>query len=382
MMTANTHQVASKAWQVAPAPGLLLQRKCACGSHTNGGRCDDCERKRIQRKSTDRSVMPQLPAIVGHVLGASGQPLDRTTQLSMEGHFGHDFSQVRVHADARAAESAEAVHAHAYTVGHHVVFGAGRYAPTGPVGRHLLAHELTHVVQQRFGRGVDLQRLADSSDSHENDALEQQADAMADALAKEDRKHKGGQRSKKTKQKPVAKNPCTRTIFSEGTCQDLVDGAANRCCDPENGLVKKRAVAKDVEGTDCQSNKFTPGFTCEAKCKDSLKKGCDDNDNWMAVPRNQFTRAQCGDVWTICANGKSTTGYVRDKSVTQTRFEVSPGIQKALGVTLGSSFKGSIFRPGASQNAIDKDACCNTPKDGKGADQSSYDADDTEEALA
>ncbi|WP_230473402.1 DUF4157 domain-containing protein [Dyella choica] len=313
--------------------------------------------------------------------------MDKTTRLSMEDHFGHDFSRVRVHADARAAESAGVVHAHAYTVGHHVVFGAGRYAPTEPTGRHLLAHELTHVVQQQSGRGADLQRLADSGDSLENDALEQQADAMADALAKEDRKNKGGQHKadqhgKKTKQKAAAKNPCTRTIFSEGTCQDLVDGAANRCCDPVNGLVKKRAVAKDVDGIDCPSNKFTPGFTCEAKCKDSLKKGCDDNDNWMAVPRNQFTRAQCGDVWTICANGKSTTGYVRDKSVTQTRFEVSPGIQKALGVTLGSSFKGSIFRPGASQQAIDKDACCNTPKDAKGADQSSGDASDADEALA
>ena len=63
-------------------------------------------------------------------------------------------------------------------------------------------------------------------------------------------------------------------------------------------------------------------------------------------------------MWTICAGGKRTTGYVRDHSVTETRFEVSPKIQKDLGVKVGSSFKGAIYRPGAKQEAIDKDSCC------------------------
>jgi hypothetical protein len=66
----------------------------------------------------------------------------------MEARFGHDFSRVRVHADARAAVSARAVGAAAYTVGRDVVFGAGRYAPGTAEGRSLLTHELTHVVQQ------------------------------------------------------------------------------------------------------------------------------------------------------------------------------------------------------------------------------------------
>lgn len=64
----------------------------------------------------------------------------------MESRFGHHFSQVRVHADARAAESARAVDAVAYTAGHDVVFGLGRYQPASADGRRLLAHELTHVV--------------------------------------------------------------------------------------------------------------------------------------------------------------------------------------------------------------------------------------------
>ena len=66
----------------------------------------------------------------------------------MEPRFGHDFSRVRVHTDAKAVESSQSVHALAYTVGSHVVFGSGHYAPHTSSGRQLLAHELAHVVQQ------------------------------------------------------------------------------------------------------------------------------------------------------------------------------------------------------------------------------------------
>jgi hypothetical protein len=73
-------------------------------------------------------------------------------RASMERRFAHDFSSVRIHADARAAESAEHVNARAYTVGANVVFGAGQYAPDSQVGQRLIAHELAHVVQQTSGR--------------------------------------------------------------------------------------------------------------------------------------------------------------------------------------------------------------------------------------
>ena len=76
----------------------------------------------------------------------------------MESQFGYDFSRVRIHADAAAAESALAVNALAYTVGRDIVFAAGRYAPATPAGRGLLAHELTHVVQQGGG-AADLHYL-------------------------------------------------------------------------------------------------------------------------------------------------------------------------------------------------------------------------------
>lgn len=89
------------------------------------------------------------PPIVDHALSAPGEPLAPAVRQSMETRFGHDFSGVRVHADRTAEHSVQAVNALAYTVGPHVVFGAGRYAPGTAAGDRLLAHELTHVLQQR-----------------------------------------------------------------------------------------------------------------------------------------------------------------------------------------------------------------------------------------
>ena len=89
------------------------------------------------------------PQVVRDVLRSHGRPLEPGVRSEMEDRLGHDFSRVRVHTDARAAQSARAVHADAYTVGTDVVFDRGRYAPADRAGRRLLAHELAHVVQQR-----------------------------------------------------------------------------------------------------------------------------------------------------------------------------------------------------------------------------------------
>ena len=85
---------------------------------------------------------------VAPVLRSSGQPLGEATRAQMEDRLGFDFSGVRVHADAEAAQSARAVGARAYTIGSDVVFGAGEYAPRSREGQRLIAHELTHVRQQ------------------------------------------------------------------------------------------------------------------------------------------------------------------------------------------------------------------------------------------
>ena len=131
-------------------PGLL-QRKCACGGSPGvDGECEECRKKQLslQRRATNPATPATVPPIVHDVLCSPGQPLDAATRAFMQPRFGHDFSQVRIHTDARAAESARAVNALAYTVGRDVVFGARQYSPETIEGKKLVAHELTHVVQQ------------------------------------------------------------------------------------------------------------------------------------------------------------------------------------------------------------------------------------------
>src|SRR5262249_12252937 len=97
----------------------------------------------------------------------------------MESRFGHDFGQVRVHSDARAAASAQAVNALAYTVGRNIVFAQGQYAPGTAQGRRVLAHELTHAVQQGLSARQAPGTLAMTDHA---DRAEQEAEAAAQAI--------------------------------------------------------------------------------------------------------------------------------------------------------------------------------------------------------
>jgi hypothetical protein len=180
------------------AQAALLQRKCACGAGAGtgaAGRCPACERKKTlglqarlavgaahdpleheadqvaaQVLRGDAGPAPAIrhasaalaqpapaapwaraetaPDSVDTVLAGPGSPLAPALRRDMEQRFGHDFSRVRIHADGSAARSAAELGAHAWTVGQHIAFAPGRFAPGHHTGRHLLAHELTHVVQQ------------------------------------------------------------------------------------------------------------------------------------------------------------------------------------------------------------------------------------------
>lgn len=193
---------------LAPAPSAtvqrgvatLLQRKCACGASAGlSGECAECQEKkmpgmqpklaisepgnpyeqeadrvaeqvmrmpesvsvsneitpaqrpwvqmRVSRKN--RTAYSEAPPIVHEVLSSSGEPLGTATRAFFEPRFGQDFSRVRIHADDRAAASAQTLAARAYTVASDVVFGASQFAPSTDTGRQLLAHELTHVIQQQ-----------------------------------------------------------------------------------------------------------------------------------------------------------------------------------------------------------------------------------------
>jgi hypothetical protein len=105
------------------------------------------ERSAIQAALASRSARPS----VHWALSGSGRPLGARARAELEPRFGFDFAAVRVHADAAATQSARDLNAKAYTVGNHVVFDAGEFSPDSPAGRRLLAHELTHVVQQSGG---------------------------------------------------------------------------------------------------------------------------------------------------------------------------------------------------------------------------------------
>lgn len=100
--------------------------------------------------AADTARRPAAPAALPDtgLSGIAGEPLPGEVRSELEPRLGHDLSRVRLHRDGRAAESAAALHAHAYTVGPHVVFGAGRYAPGTGAGRRLLTHELAHTIQQ------------------------------------------------------------------------------------------------------------------------------------------------------------------------------------------------------------------------------------------
>ncbi|MCA9483463.1 MAG: DUF4157 domain-containing protein [Nitrospina sp.] len=113
----------------------------------------------IQRKrSSAIGDAPAAPAGVERVAAAPGQPLSTEARAYFEPRFGRDFSGVRVHTDSGAAEATNAINAEAFTTGNNIAFAQGNYAPETEPGRKLLAHELTHVVQQEAGGGASVQR--------------------------------------------------------------------------------------------------------------------------------------------------------------------------------------------------------------------------------
>lgn len=123
-----------------PSIGLsspTLHRKCAACNR---------EEEKLHRSASGESP-GTAPPIVNQVLSQPGQPLPESTRSFFEPCLGADLSRVRIHTDSKAAESAEAVQAKAYTVGESIAFASGEYSPQSESGKWLLAHELTHVMQ-------------------------------------------------------------------------------------------------------------------------------------------------------------------------------------------------------------------------------------------
>ncbi|WP_460163876.1 eCIS core domain-containing protein [Pseudomonas sp. S2_F03] len=183
------HALAPSAERDASPPktavrGLLLQRKCACGAGAgSSGECESCaagRQQNLQRKSNGASGGQGVPDSVNETLARPGRPLDADTRDFMESRFGSDFAAVRVHDDSAAGASARDVDAHAFTVGQDIVFGDGQYQPHSDSGRHLLAHELAHTVQQQSLQRSGISNLADQGPHYQR--LEREADFAADSV--------------------------------------------------------------------------------------------------------------------------------------------------------------------------------------------------------
>jgi hypothetical protein len=166
--------------------GRLLQRKLIIGA-SNDPLEQEADRVADQvmampERSAIGSTGPNIQRLTGHlvgslevapasvdqVLGSTGRPLEPVIRQDMERRFGHDFSKVRVHTDATVGQSARDINAKAYTVGHRIVFGADRYKPSTQDGRRLIAHELTHVVQQSTDDSMNFYRKHSKKDLPRN----------------------------------------------------------------------------------------------------------------------------------------------------------------------------------------------------------------------
>ena len=146
---------------------------------------------RLQRTAGNSSVVQLLGGeeaseerspVKDVVDSGGGTPLDGETRTFMEERFGHDFGDVRVHTDGKATESAHAVQANAYTVGRDVVFRSDQWSPGTDAGRRMLAHELTHVVQQQAGPVDGAPAPGGIRVSDPSDRFEREADQVADRV--------------------------------------------------------------------------------------------------------------------------------------------------------------------------------------------------------
>jgi Domain of unknown function (DUF4157) len=171
-----------------PAQARRLQRACACNAKAAGtcASCGEKDPKKLQRRADGaaRHAANPGPLLATPPAGQSfehgGQHLRPQWRQPLEQQYGTSFAQVRVHDDATSHAAARQLSAHAFTVGQHVHFGAGQYAPHTTAGLHLLAHELTHTVQQR-GTAPVAARAAVEVDAA-NTPLEQEADRQADTV--------------------------------------------------------------------------------------------------------------------------------------------------------------------------------------------------------
>jgi len=156
------------------AAALLGGAAMSGGGCSCGGTCEECKKKPVQRKAEGDAAAPSAAFDGALHRSGPGAPLASHTRGLMESRFGDTFQNVRIHDDGAAADASRHIQAHAFTMGSDIYFGQGRYQPDTTAGQKLLAHELTHVLQQR--RGAVAPGLKSLTASAHEDVFEREAE--------------------------------------------------------------------------------------------------------------------------------------------------------------------------------------------------------------
>jgi hypothetical protein len=166
-----------------------IQRKCACGGEAGpDGECAQCKARResIQRQASGFSSTDNIPSSVTTAIRSrNGQSLSRSTREPMEQSFGADFSGVRVHTGEQASQAAQDINATAFTHGQDIYFGDGKFQPSSSEGQKLLAHELTHTIQQKDSEGVQASLTHSVTISQPGDSQEREAESIAQMVSRD-----------------------------------------------------------------------------------------------------------------------------------------------------------------------------------------------------
>lgn len=197
---------------------------------------------RVSRVGTS-SFGQRVSPVIHEALTSPGQPLHAASRTFMEKRFGLDFSQVRVHADDKAATAARAIQARAFTLGHDIVFGGAEYSPRSVSGQRLLAHELTHVVQQEGGARC-IQRAPDPAAEAAKKAAKLETEILADPVYKKlptDSRTQVGWIIGQAKKKPFGDAP--------GQCNYYLAKLKDAITTPSNATGKGYGCSGEIEKT-------------------------------------------------------------------------------------------------------------------------------------
>ena len=331
------HTLTPEAALTSAAP--QVNRKCAS--------CEE-EDEKLQRKEGGRG--PEIaPPIVHEVLRSPGQPLGAKSRAFFEPRFGHDFSQVRVHADDRSSQSARAVNALAYTVGPQIVFGAGLYQPDAPSGQRLLAHELTHVVQQQgqLPVGPSL-RMGPSSDPYEQEA-ERAASATTGGEAFDTAERASGLIQRQASGPSPLPKPATAAgaIPKPETCKPPAD--MDKDCSPTTDPVTGAATTINfvVDKSDLDHTVGDGRAEIKAAADQWRKAGASGKVRVDAYASAEY---ECEYNWRLsCRRAKAVRDELKKQGVPEANISLfAHGESDEAGATLAANRRATISLPAAA----------------------------------